>query len=303
MTRVAVFAYSDTGHACLKALLDTGRDVVFVATHADKPDEAHWFPSVAELARSRGIEPEIVEDPRAPEVAERLRAAAPDLLFSFYYRGLLPDALVRLPPRGAFNIHGSLLPRFRGRAPVNWAVLKGETETGATLHVMTSRADAGDIVDQQAVPIGPDDTALEVQRRVTAAAVAVLTRRLQDLETGRAPRFPQDESRATKFPRRTAADGRIDWAHSAREVHDLVRAVTHPWPGAFTDIFGRKTTLWKTAVPNLGAHDNFPGQIRIEAGRLYVACGDDRYVEVLAAQREGEDEMEASRFIAEAVAP
>ncbi|MEP6800586.1 MAG: formyltransferase [Acidobacteriota bacterium] len=303
MTRLAVFAYSDTGHACLKALLDAGRDVVFVATHADKPDEAHWFPSVAELARSRGIQPEIVEDPRAPGLVERVRAAAPDLLFSFYYRGLLPDALLRLPPRGAFNIHGSLLPRFRGRAPVNWAVLKGETETGATLHVMTSRADAGDIVDQQAVPIGPDDTALEVQRRVTAAAVAVLTRRLEELETGRAPRLPQDESRATKFSRRTAADGRIDWSQSAREVHDLVRAVTHPWPGAFTDIFGRKTTLWKTAVPNLGAHDNFPGQIRIEAGRLYVACGDDRYVEILAAQREGEDEMEASRFIAEAVAP
>lgn len=301
MTRVAVFAYSDTGHACLKALLDAGRDVVFVATHADKPDEAHWFPSVAELARSRGIEPEIVEDPSAPDVAGRLRAAAPDLLFSFYYRGLLPDALLRLPSRGAFNIHGSLLPRFRGRAPVNWAVLKGETETGATLHVMAARADAGDIVDQEAVAIGPDDTALEVQRRVTAAAVAVLTRRLGELETGRAPRIPQDESRATKFPRRTAEDGRIDWSQSAKQVHDLVRAVTHPWPGAFTDIFERKATLWKTAVPNLGAHDNFPGQIRIEAGRLYVACGDDRYVEILALQREGEDEMEASRFIADAV--
>ncbi|MEP7132375.1 MAG: formyltransferase [Acidobacteriota bacterium] len=303
MTRVAVFAYSDTGHACLKALLDRGADVVFVATHADDPSEAQWFPSVAELARSRGIEPEIVEDPHAPGVLERVRASRPDLLFSFYYRGLLPDAVLRLPSLGAFNIHGSLLPRFRGRAPVNWAVLKGETETGATLHAMTSRADAGDIVDQQSVPIGPDDTALEVQRRVTAAAVAVLTRRLEELAAGRAPRVAQDESRATKFPRRGPDDGRIDWSWSARQVHDLVRAVTHPWPGAFTDIFGGKTILWKTSVPNLGAHDNFPGQIRTEAGRLYVACGDDRYVEVLALQREGEDEMEASRFIAEMVTP
>ncbi len=301
MSRIAVFAYSDTGHACLQALLDAGRDVVLVATHADSPAEAQWFPSVAALARSRGIEPDIVEDPRSPEVFERVRAAAPDLLFSFYYRGLLPEAVLRLPPRGAFNIHGSLLPRFRGRAPVNWAVLKGETETGATLHVMTSRADAGDIVDQEAVPIGPDDTALDVQRRVTAAAVTVLTRRLEELETGRAPRIPQDEARATKFPRRTPEDGRIDWSWSAKQVHDLVRAVTHPWPGAFTDIFGGRTTLWKTALPNLGAHDNFPGQIRIEAGRLYVACGDDRYVEVLALQRDGEDEMEARRFKAETV--
>ncbi len=303
MTRIAVFAYSDTGHACLKALLDAGRQVVFVGTHADRPDEALWFPSVAELARERGIEPAIVEDARSPEVLERVRQAAPDLLFSFYYRGLLPDAMLRLPARGAFNIHGSLLPRYRGRAPVNWAVLKGETATGATLHVMTARADAGDIVDQEGVPIGPDDTALEVQRRVTAAAVRVLTRRLPELEAGRAPRVPQDETLATKFPRRTPEDGRIDWSSSAKQVHDLVRAVTHPWPGAFTDIFGAKTTLWKTSLPNLGAHDNFPGQIRIEAGRLYVACGDDRYVEIVALQREGEDEMESTRFIAQTVTP
>ncbi len=294
---IAVFGYSDTGHACLKLLLDRGENVVLIATHEDSPGEHRWFPSVAELARSRGIEPVMFPDDGSPEAVDRVRAASPELLFSFYYRGVLPEETLAIPRLGAYNMHGSLLPRYRGRAPVNWAVLKGESRTGATLHVMTARPDAGDIVDQEAVPIGPDDTATEVQRRVTAAAVRILERRLEDLKAGRAPRRPQEESAATRFGRRQPEDGRIDWTRSAREVHDLVRAVTHPYPGAFTDVFGGgKTYLWRTRLPNLGAHDNFPGQVRREEGRLYVACGDDYYVEVLSLQREGEEEVEAGRF-------
>jgi methionyl-tRNA formyltransferase len=296
VTRIAVFAYSDTGHACLKFLLDRKEDAALVVTHADDPKEKRWFPSVAELARSRGIEPMILDDPRDPAALARIEAVKPDLLLSFYYRGILPDALLKLPRLGSFNVHGSLLPKYRGRAPVNWAILRGETETGATLHVMTGRPDAGEIVDQEAVPIGPDDTAFEVQGRVTSAAVKVLGRRLDELKAGSAPRRPQDEAAATTFPRRRPEDGRIDWTGSAQEVHNLVRAVTHPYPGAFTEILGGQTHIWKTALPQLGAHDNFPGQIRRERGRLYVACGDDRYVEVQRLQREGEAEMDGSAF-------
>lgn len=298
--RIAVFAYSDTGHACLEALLGAGRNVVLVATHADRPDEARWFPSVAELARAKGIETVIVDDPKDPRLAETVRRAAPDLILSAYFRGILPDGILRTARLGAFNMHGSLLPKYRGRAPVNWAVLNGETSTGATLHVMTPLADAGDIVDREPVAIGPDDTAIEVQRRVTEAAVRLLRRRLPELEAGTAPRSAQNEADATKYRRRTPEDGRIRWTKPAKEVHDLVRAVTHPYPGAFSDIFGKRTFVWKTALPGLGAHDNFPGQIRTEAGRLYVACGDDRYVEILVLQREGEAEMDASHFAAEA---
>ena len=213
----------------------------------------------------------------------------------------LPEEILRLPRLGAYNTHGSLLPKYRGRAPVNWAVLKGETKTGATLHLMTSKPDAGDIVDQEEVEIGPDDTAIVVQRRVTQASVQILERRLEELKAGTAPRRPQEESAATTFGRRRPEDGRIDWTRSALEVHNLVRAVTHPYPGAFTDIFGGKTFLWQTRLPHLGAHDNFPGQIRTEQGKLYVACGDDRYIQVLSLQREGGDEMEAGRFLAEAM--
>lgn len=288
MTRIAVFAYSDTGHACLKALLERGENVVLVGTHTDDPSELSWFPSVAELARSKRIEPILIDDPKDPTLPAKIRAAAPDLMFSFYFRHMLPPDVLDLPRLGAFNMHGSLLPAYRGRAPVNWAVLRGETETGATLHVMTARADAGDIVDQEAVEIGPDDTALEVQRKVSAAAVKVLERRIEELKAGTAPRRPQDESKASRFGRRQPEDGQIDWSQTAKSVHDLVRAVTAPFPGAFTNVFGGgKTFIWKTRLPNLGAHDTFPGQVRREEGRLFVACGDDRYVEVLSLQREG----------------
>jgi len=298
MTRLAVFAYSDTGHACLDFLLNRGERVVFVGTHRDDPSEARWYPSVAERARAAGIEPVVMEDPRAPESIERVRAAAPDLLLSFYYRKMLPDAMLALPRLGAFNVHGSLLPKFRGRAPVNWAILEGETRTGATLHRMTARADAGEIVDQEAVAIGPDDTAVEVQRRVTAAAVVILARRIDELKAGTARAVAQDERQASRFGRRRPEDGRIDWARPAQRIHDLVRAVTHPFPGAFTDLFGGKTYVWRTRLPGLGAHDTFPGQIRAEEEHLFVACGDDRYVELLSLQNDGGDEVEAARFLA-----
>jgi methionyl-tRNA formyltransferase len=296
MSRIAVFAYSDTGHACLKHLLERGRTPVLVATHRDAPDEARWFPSVAELAKSAGLEPVVMENPLAPESIARVRSARPDLIFSFYYRRVLPEEMLAAARMGAYNVHGSLLPKFRGRAPVNWAVLKGETQTGATLHAMTERADRGPIVDQEAVPIGPDDTAYEVQQRVTAAAVAVLARQLDALEAGAARAVPQDESRASRFGRRTPEDGRIDWSRPAKEIHDLVRAVTHPYPGAFTDLFGGRTFVWRTRLPGLAGHDTFPGQVRAEDGRIHVACGDDRYVELLALQRDGGAEVDAAGF-------
>lgn len=303
MTRIAAFAYSQTGHACLKFLFDRGEEVVFVGTHADTPGEDLWFPSVAQLARSRGVEPAFVENAREPATLARVESLAPDLLFSFYYRRVLPEEMLGIPRLGAYNIHGSLLPKYRGRAPVNWAVANGETKTGATLHVMTSRPDAGPIVDQEEVGIGPEDTAFEVQTRVTAAAVRLLERNLAKLRTGSVASPPQEESLATTFGRRRPEDGRIDWSFPAREIHNLVRAVTHPYPGAFTDLFGGKTYIWKTRVPGLAAHDTYPGEVRWQQGRLCVACGDDHYLEILRLQREGEEETDGERIGAEAVKP
>lgn len=251
--RIAVFAYSAVGHACVKALVERQFRPVLVVSHEDDPAETRWFPSVAELARAHGLPLVTAEIRDGPAVEEALAAAAPDLILSFYYRRMIPLRLLRQARLGAFNMHGSLLPRYRGRAPVNWAVLQGETETGVTLHEMVGRADAGDIVDQEAVPIGADDTAYEVMQRLVPAASDVLLRQLPALLAGRAPRRPQDEGLATTFGGRRPEDGRIDWHRSARAVHDLVRAVAPPFPGAFSDLEegdgSGRLMVWKTRLP------------------------------------------------------
>ncbi|HET7583471.1 MAG TPA: formyltransferase [Gemmatimonadaceae bacterium] len=288
--RVVVFAYADVGHACLSLLLDRGAQVAAVYTHADDPHEARWFPSVAALAAARGIPVTVEADLSAPHELERLRGHAPDLLLSFYYRRLLPEDVLALPSLGAFNMHGSLLPAYRGRAPVNWAVLRGETRTGATLHVMVPRADAGDIVDQESVPIGPNDPARVVQARVRDAAVRVLDRQLANLLAGTAPRRAQDPAAASTFGRRRPDDGAFSWAQPAREIHDLVRAVSHPYPGARTMVDTELLYVWETRVGEPAAPGTAPGTARLAGREMQVACGDGTWLRVLRAQLAGAPE-------------
>lgn len=294
--RIALFAYADVGHACLSMLLERGVHVAVVYTHADAPGETTWFPSVAELATRSGIPVRLDARLTEPAPLAALRTAAPDLLLSCYYRSLLPLAALAVAPLGSFNVHGSLLPRYRGRAPVNWAVLHGETETGATLHVMTARADAGDIVDQDTVPIGPDDTAGEVQARVRDAAVRVLDRQLDALAAGRAPRRPQDAARATTFGKRRPEDGAFDWSCPAAEIHNLVRAVSHPYPGAFTPHGGRTLYVWRTHNGGWSANGAQPGEMRVIDDCLYVACGgpDTDWLEIVRGQIEGDVERDGA---------
>lgn len=248
--RIVVFGYSEVGVRCLEILVRRGEQVVAVVTHADDPDEERWFGSVADLARRHGIPVLAPESLREPAVVAAVDRFEPELIFSFYYRMMIPERILERARLGAFNMHGSLLPRYRGRAPVNWAVLHGEVETGATLHHMVARADAGDIVDQERVPIGPEETAGEVAQKVAAAAGVILERRLDQLRQGRAPRAPQDESQATYFGRRRPEDGCIDWFASAAQTVNLVRAVTRPFPGAFTATAGGRLYVWRArAVP------------------------------------------------------
>lgn len=299
--RIVVLAYSDLGYACLRFLLDRHENVVCVYTHQDRPGENVWFPSVIELAREKSVPVRTAETLKEKSEVDSFRSLAPDLAFSFYYRNLIPEPFLEIPRLGAYNMHGSLLPRYRGRAPVNWAVLNGEKEAGATLHVMVEKPDAGDIVDQQAVPIGPDDTAAAVQARVTQAAVDVLARQLENLKSGRAPRTPQDSSRASTFGRRRPEDGRIDWSWPAARVHNLVRAVSHPYPGAFGTLAGDTVFIWETRIrPPVSGGDGRgrpPGSIFVRNDRLFVVCGDGRLLEILRLQREGEAEREGTEFV------
>jgi methionyl-tRNA formyltransferase len=241
--RAVVFAYSSVGYECLAELLASGVHVVAVYTHEDDPAEERWFRSVQELAEEKGL-PVHVPDSLGEEEARTIRELRPDVIFSFYYRLVIPLSILRLAPLGAFNIHGALLPRYRGRACVNWAVLRGETETGVTLHHMTERVDAGRIVDQEVVPIDPDDTAYDVSEKMIPAAGEVLRRSLPAILANAAQGREQDESQATYFGRRRPEDGQIDWTQPARMIYDLVRAVAHPFPGAFTYLEGEKLFIW-----------------------------------------------------------
>ncbi|TMG94940.1 MAG: formyltransferase, partial [Betaproteobacteria bacterium] len=246
MTSAVVFAYHDVGCRCLRVLLDEQIEVPLVITHRDRPEERIWFASVAALARARAIDTITPDDPNTPEIVERIRDLSPDFLFSFYYRLMLGAPLLAIPGKGAFNVHGSLLPKYRGRVPVNWAIIHGETETGATLHEMVEKPDAGRIVDQEAVAILPDDLAVDVFGRVTEAAERVLRRSLPKLADGSAVLRAQDLSKGGYFGGRRPEDGRINWSASAKRVHDLVRAVAPPYPGAFTEVEGTRLRVLRT---------------------------------------------------------
>ncbi|HTW75012.1 MAG TPA: formyltransferase [Steroidobacteraceae bacterium] len=271
--RAVVFAYHDVGVRGLRTLLAHGVCVPLVLTHEDAAGECIWFDSVARHAAWHGIRVRTPADPNAPEVIAEVAAARPDFLFSFYYRRLLGAALLALPPRGAYNLHGSLLPKYRGRVPVNWAVLHGERQTGATLHAMTAEPDAGPIVAREAVPILPDDTAVEVFRKVTVAAELLLDRTLPALLAGDAPHTPQDAAAATRFGRRSARDGAIDWRRGALAAHNLVRAVAPPYPGAFSRAAGMPLAIWRSLPGAVELAAEAP-QLRWQDGVVHALCRD-----------------------------
>jgi len=294
--KAIVFAYHDIGCVGLQALVDAGYDVQAVFTHTDSPDENNFFSSVARLGAGLNLPVYAPEDVNHPLWVDRIRALEPDVIFSFYYRNMLSDDVLSLAPQGGFNLHGSLLPRYRGRAPVNWALLKGESETGVTLHKMVKRPDAGDIVGQLAVPISPEDIALTLHAKVRDAAQVLLADVLPKIKHGNVTSTPQDESQASYYGRRTAADGEIHWHKSATEINNLIRAVTEPYPGAFTYLGQRKMTIWRSR-PLATAHDKQPGTV-LSSDPLVVACGEGA-LEIQAGQSESGLYVQGSRLALE----
>jgi methionyl-tRNA formyltransferase len=278
-----VFAYHDVGVNCLKALLAEGITVDLVVTHQDDPNENVWFGSVAKLCTDQHI-PYIT--PNANELvdlAPKIQALAPDYIFSFYYRYMISGQILACAKIAALNMHGSLLPKYRGRAPVNWAILHGEIQTGATLHIMEAKPDAGDIVGQSAVSIGPDETATDVFSKVSQAAVAVINKVLPSLIQGNVPRKPNELQKGSYFGGRKPSDGQIHWNQKAVQVHNLVRAVAPPYPGAFTVHQGQTMIVGRTSL-----NGPFPGNldlgslgIQVVDNRVFGICGDHQAVEIL----------------------
>jgi methionyl-tRNA formyltransferase len=304
--RAVVFAYHNVGVRCLQVLLARGVEVALVVTHEDNPAENIWFGSVAEVAKDHGIEVITPADPHAPQLHEAVEKLAPDFIFSFYYRHMLPAGLLALAKRGAYNMHGSLLPKYRGRVPTNWAVLNGETETGATLHEMAAKPDAGAILAQTSVPILPDDIASQVFDKTTVAAEQTLWRVLPALLAGETPRLPNDLSKGSYFGGRKPEDGRIDWSKPAQQVYNLIRAVAPPYPGAFSDIGGERFIV---ARARLRAEDRAPAGLRdlppglhVKDNALFGVCGDRRVIAIRELRHES-SELSGRETIARAVSP
>ena len=283
--RAVVFGYHNVGVRCIKVLLAGGVDIALVVTHEDSPTENLWFESVASLCRDEGIPYITPGDARSPELLAQVQAARPDMLFSFYYRHMLPASILEVAP--AYNMHGSLLPQFRGRAPVNWAVLHGATQTGASLHEMTVKPDAGAIVAQTAVPILPDDTAFEVFGKVTVAAEQTLWGVLPGLLDGTAPRQPNDLRQGGYFGGRTPEDGRIDWKLPAQQVYNLHRAVAPPYPGAFTEVNNVVYIIEKARLSPLPAGSLPPG-LAVVDNCIFGVCGDGHMLAISALRAAGE---------------
>jgi len=271
--KALVLGYGNIGCAGIEALLRNGFDITAVLTHKDDPHENIWFGSVAELAASNNIPVFAPEDVNHPMWVEKIKAMAPDIIFSFYYRKMIKKPILDIPRSGCLNLHGSLLPKYRGRCPINWVLVNGEKETGITLHYMTSKPDDGDMVGQKRVEITNDDTAKIVCDKLVVAAAALLDEVLPKLKKGTAKRQTQDHSKATYFGGRKPADGEIDWTKSATEIRNLVRAVARPYPGAFSFLGTKKCMFWAvTELPEKRKKKTAPGTI-ISISPLVIACG------------------------------
>jgi methionyl-tRNA formyltransferase len=273
--RILFFGYSELGHDCLSLLLERGDNVVALITHEDDAREKIWFKTPAALARERAIPVFAPENVNTPEWIERIDTLQPDLILSVYYRAMIDLRILARARLGAFNLHGSLLPKYRGRAPINWAVLHGEPRIGVTLHRMVKRPDAGPILDQEGVEIGPRDTAEQAFRKALPCGRRLLARLMDALLAGTARETPQDETQATYFGGRKPEDGRIDWTQSSAQIFNLIRAVTDPYPGAFTDVGGARLMIWwaEPDSPATRGRRGEPGEV-LSLAPLVVATRD-----------------------------
>jgi methionyl-tRNA formyltransferase len=277
--RSVVFAYHDMGLAGLRALRRAGIEIAAIFSHEDDPDENCWFGSVKEWAIQAAIPVYCPLNVNQPEWVGRIAALRPEVIFSFYYRHMLKDEILAVPQCGAYNLHGSLLPAYRGRCPVNWVLVQGERQTGVTLHHMVTKADAGDIVGQKAVPIARADTALILYKKLCDAAGDLLDELLPQMKSGTAPRLPQDIEEGSYFGGRRPEDGRIDWRWPAERIYDMIRAVTEPYPGAFCLLpDGTKLILWWATPEDVNdSHPaSSPGRVEVEENRVLVRTGQGR---------------------------
>ncbi|MFN7957155.1 MAG: formyltransferase family protein [Holophagaceae bacterium] len=266
-----VCAYSSVGTAALEGLLEAGVEVRALYTYAQGTDES-WFTPPAVLAAAQGIPVIMAPAFNDDSVFDAIRGLRPDFLFSFYFREMIQGRFLELPRLGAFNLHGSLLPKYRGRAPINWVLVKGEQETGITLHAMTPKPDDGIIVAQARLPIAWDETALSLTDKAAAAGRDLVRGAIPGLVDGSCPRIDQKTlGPSTYFGGRKPADSRLDFAMTTSEAFNQIRAVADPWPNAFLETpLGTVKVAW--ALPS--AEPCPPGRHRLTQEGVLLGFSD-----------------------------
>ena len=288
--------------ASLEALVRAGHQVAGVFSQPDKPVGRHQNKlqptPVKECAQAHGIpvyQPEKLRDGTALAL---LRELDPELIVAAAYGRILPDDMLALPPKGCINVHSSLLPKYRGSAPINWAILNGEAETGVTIQEMVHDLDAGDIILQRATPIGADENAAALYDRLALMGGELLTEAVAQIEAGTASRTPQDHTQATQAPMLSKALSPVDWKRSAREIFNQIRG-RYPWPVATTDILtGEPVKLWAARTAEKHT-DVFPGTIAAaNKNGIDVVCGDGNVLRILELQAPGGKRMSAAAYLA-----
>lgn len=286
--------------ATLEALCRAGHELCGVFSQPDRPvgrhqDQLRPTP-VKACAQAHGIpvfQPEKLRDGTALATVQEL---APELIVVAAYGRILPDDILAYPGRGCINVHSSLLPKYRGAAPINWAILNGDEETGVTIMHMAHDLDAGDIILQRATPIAPDETAAELYDRLALLGGELAVEAVAALENGTARRTPQDHTRATLAPMLSKELSAVDWGKSARAIHDQVRGLL-PWPCAVTQVAGVRCKLLKTALTGETTAKTPGSPVRADKAGLQIACGDGSVLEIVTLQPDGKKPMPAAAFL------
>ncbi|MFJ7591233.1 methionyl-tRNA formyltransferase [Streptomyces sp. NPDC097617] len=277
--RVVMFGYQTWGHRTLQALLDSEHDVVLVVTHpkSEHAYEKIWSDSAADLADAHGVPVLIRNRPDDEELFTRLTEAEPDIIVANNWRTWIPPHIFNLPRHGTLNVHDSLLPKYAGFSPLIWALINGEPEVGVTAHLMNDELDAGDIVVQRAVAVGPADTATDLFHKTVDLIAPVTVGALDRIAAGETEFTVQDRSQASFFHKRSAEDIRIDWNWPAEDLQRLVRAQSAPYPAAFTFHRGKRLEVL-AAVVSEGRYGGTPGRVfyREGEGVVIVAGADAR---------------------------
>ncbi|MGH3941432.1 MAG: methionyl-tRNA formyltransferase [Pseudonocardiaceae bacterium] len=272
--RVVTFGYQTWGHRTLQALLDSDHEVMLAVTHpqSEHAYERIWSDSVAELAEQHGVAVVVCNRPDE-DLMSRLKEAEPDIIVANNWRTWLAPEIFNLPCHGTLNVHDSLLPAYAGFSPLIWALINGETEVGVTAHLMNAELDAGDIVLQRSVPVGPTDTTTDLFHKTVDLIGPITLDALALIASGRTDWTRQDRSQASFFHKRSIEDSRIDWTWPAEDIERLIRAQSDPYPNAFTFYRGERIRILRASVSQV-RYGGTPGRVFIREGnRIVIVAG------------------------------